>query len=93
MFRVAYNLGMQRAFETYKVAGTSMGATPASSLTNGALRLPYAPKPTTNPAPGEPYQVAGEAKARGAVDSLWNISDLSRMAPGNVSGFGQEVIG
>lgn len=92
--RSAYNSGLMRALTRHKLAqGTPAGASPGvmpsgSEMSHGTERIPYAIRQRQNADVGE-HMPQDQFNA----DWLWDNQDLSHMAPGNVSGYGQEVIG
>lgn len=92
--RNAYNCGVRDALARHKLAaGTPAGASPGvmpkgDALSHGTERIPYALR-TRETADVAEHQPQDQFNA----DWLWDNQDLSHMAPGNVSGYGQEVIG
>jgi hypothetical protein len=93
----AHRRGVTDALARFKVAGP-MGAEygvgpPGSEVSHGTMLLPNQPRSSSNSVPGGAYDPATRLRAEGSTDALFNISEYDRQAPGNVSGYGQEVIG
>ena len=95
MLKQAFHSGRRAAFARFKLAGPLGADMPPGSVDahGTTTKLPYAQRPSANPAPGEPYDEAARNFAEGRSDWLWNISDLEHMAPGGASDYGAEVIG
>jgi hypothetical protein len=93
----AYHRGVSAAKVRFKVGGpmgADFGVAPSGpELSHGTMLHPNLPRATSNPELGGAYDPAARARAEGATDSLWNLTEYERMAPGNVSGFGTETIG
>lgn len=94
MLQDAYKNGIAASLRRFKIAaGGPAGASPGvmprgDEMSHGTNLIPYAVRSRLNSDVAE-HQPQDQFNA----DWLWNNQDLSRMAPGNVSGFGQEVIG
>lgn len=95
--RSAYNSGVKAAFARYKVAlsvsspgyGADYGVMPTGAeLSHGTDRFTYPLRARQNADVAESMP-----QDQFNADWLWKNQDLDHMAPGNVSGFGQETIG
>lgn len=91
MLKSAYRNGIKAAYTRFKIAiplsgacqGADYGVAPSGpEVSHGTDRRSYAPGRSQH-LPQDPFN----------ADWLWHNQRLDRMAPGNVSGFGQEVIG
>lgn len=87
--RAAQRDGVTRALARFKLA-SALGAPPGvaprgEEHSHGTGRHQYPPRsPSMAPASQDPNM----------PDRLWNMSDISRLAPGRADGtYGQEVIG
>lgn len=93
----AFHRGVSAAKARFKVAGpmgADYGVGPSGpEVSHGTALNPNLPLATSNPELGGAYDPSARARAEGATDQLFNLSEYDRMAPGNVSGFGTETIG
>ncbi len=96
MLKSAYNQGVHAALSHFKLAGTLGAEPPPGSVEahGSQFSIPYAPRSSSNPAPGEPYDEVAQGVTQDRTDHLWNISDIDHIAPGGAGGqYGEEVIG
>jgi len=89
----AYNTGAMTALVRYKMADAVLGARhgvqpPGDTLSSGTALIPYAGRPSMSPT-----DPAAQAKAKGAVDDLWNLSDIDHLAPGLAGGYSEQNFG
>lgn len=88
---------MSAALARFKLAGPAgadYGVAPRGpELSHGTALNAYPPLATGNVPAGNPYDAAARAKAEGATDLLWNLSEYDRLAPGGAGDYGQETIG
>lgn len=84
-----YNYGVKAAMARFKLAGpmgADVGVAPRGPEFSHGTALNQYPLASSN--------VAGQMRADNATDSLWNLSEYDRLAPGTSgSSYGQETIG